>query len=162
MAAGKYRKLLDTGSRAPEFRLTRLEGGTTALEEILADGPAVIAFFKTTCPVCQLTFPFLARIHRPGTLAVYAVSQDDVRDTKEFNREFGVALPTLLDSERSGYQASNAFGISTVPTAFLIERDGRISRVMEGWNKREIESLGRLAGVEAFRQGDNVPEWKAG
>ena len=162
MAAGKHRKLLDPGSRAPDFRLPRLDGGTTALQEILAHGPALIAFFKTTCPVCQLTFPFLERIHKAGTLPVYAISQDDAEDTREFNREFGLTLPTLLDTGRSGYPASNAFGISSVPTAFLIERDGGISRVIEGWSKREIEWLGGLAGVEAFRQGDNVPEWKPG
>ena len=162
MATGKQRKLLDPGSRAPDFRLPRLDGGTTALQEILGNGPAVIAFFKTTCPVCQLTFPFLERIHQGGRLPVYAISQDDAEDTREFNRQFGVTLPTLLDTGRSGYPVSDAFGISSVPTTFLIERDGRISRVIEGWSKREIEWLGGLAGVEAFRQGDNVPEWKAG
>jgi peroxiredoxin len=162
MAAGKYRKLLDPGSRAPDFRLPQLNGGSTALQEILANGPALIAFFKTTCPVCQFTLPFLARIHKPGTLPVYAISQDDARDTKEFNREFGIALPTLLDTERSGYPVSNAFGISSVPTAFLIDRGGAISRVIEGWSKRDIEWLGGLAGVEAIRPGDNVPEWKPG
>jgi peroxiredoxin len=162
MAAGKQRKLPDPGSRAPDFRLPRLDGGTVALEEMLANGPALIAFFKTTCPVCQFTFPFLARIHQPGTLSVYAISQDDARDTLEFNRQFGLAIPTLLDAARGGYAVSNAFGISNVPTAFLIARDGSISRVIEGWDKREIERLGALAGVEAFRQGDNVPEWKPG
>ena len=162
MATGKQRKLLDPGSRAPDFRLPRLDGGMTALQEILANGPAVVAFFKTTCPVCQLTLPFLERIHKGGALPVYAISQDNAEDTREFNREFGISLPTLLDTGRSGYPVSNAFGISSVPTTFLIERDGGISRVIEGWSKREIESLGGLAGVEAIRRGDNVPEWKPG
>lgn len=162
MAAGKHSKLLDPGSPAPEFRLPRLDGGAVALQEIVANGPAVIAFFKTTCPVCQFTFPFLERIHKAGALPVYAISQDNAEDTREFNREFGLTLPTLLDSARSGYPVSNAFGISSVPTAFLIERGGGIARVVEGWSKRDIESLGGAAGVQVFRQGDNVPEWKAG
>jgi peroxiredoxin len=160
--AGKHSGLLEPGSRAPDFRLPGLDGGAVALQEMVANGPAVIAFFKTTCPVCQFTFPFLERIHKGGTLAVYAISQDDAEDAREFNRQFGLTLPTLLDTERSGYPASNAFGISSVPTTFLIERDGDISRVIEGWSKREIEWLGGLAGVEAIRQGDNVPEWKPG
>ena len=162
MAAGKYGKLLDPGSPAPEFQLPQLDGGSAALQEILAKGPALIAFYKTTCPVCQLTFPFLERIHKGGTLPVYAISQDDAEDTREFNREFGLTLPTLLDSGRSGYPVSNAFGISSVPSMFLIERDGAIARVIEGWSKQDIESLGELAGVRVIRQGDNVPEWKAG
>ena len=160
--AGKQSKLLEPGSRAPDFRLPRLDGGAVALQEIVAKSPAVIAFFKTTCPVCQLTFPFLERIHQAGTLTVYAISQDDAEDTREFNRQFGLTLPTLLDSGRSGFPASNAFGISSVPSMFLIERDGAIARVIEGWSKQDIESLGELAGVRVIRQGDNVPEWKAG
>jgi peroxiredoxin len=162
MAGGKHGKLLEPGSRAPEFRLARLDGGTATLQEVIANGPAVIAFYKTTCPVCQLTLPFLDRIHKGGALPVYAISQDDAEDTREFNREFGVALPTLLDTARSGYPVSDAFGISSVPTAFLMERDGSIARVIEGWSKRDIESLGGLAGAQVFRQGENVPEWKAG
>jgi peroxiredoxin len=162
MAADKPRKLLAPGSRAPDFRLPRLDGGAVGLQEILANGPALIVFFKTTCPVCQFTLPFLERIHKAGTLAVYAISQDDAEDTREFNRQFGLTIPTLLDSARSGYPASNAFGISSVPTTFLIERDGGITRVIEGWSKQDIESLGGQAGAQVFRQGDNVPEWKAG
>jgi len=122
---------------------------------------ALLAFFKVTCPVCQLTFPFLERLHQ-GTLKIYGISQNDVKDTREFNREFGVTFPTLLDPEDDDFEASNAFGISSVPTMFLVESDGAISRVMEGWSKREIEWLGGKAGVRPFRQGDNVPEWKPG
>jgi peroxiredoxin len=162
MAAGKHGKLLNPGSPAPDFHLPRLDGGTVALQEILANGPALIAFFKTTCPVCQFTLPFLERIHQAGTLPVYTISQDDAEDTREFNREFGIALPTLLDSARSGYAVSDAFGISSVPSMFLIERDGGVSRAIEGWSKRDIESLGALAGARVIRQGDNVPEWKVG
>ena len=162
MAGGKHGKLLAPGSAAPDFRLPRLDGGPVTLREILANGPAVIAFYKTTCPVCQLTLPFLERIHKAGTLPVYAISQDDADDTREFNREFGLTLPTLLDSARSGYPVSEAFGISSVPSAFLIERDGGIARVIVGWSKRDMESLGGRAGAQVFRQGENVPEWKAG
>jgi hypothetical protein len=45
---------------------------------------------------------------------------------------------------------------------FLVERDGTVSRVVEGWQKSEIERLGAQAGVNPFREGDSVPDWKAG
>ena len=162
MAARHQHKLLATGARAPEFRLARLDAGDASLHELIANGPILLAFFKITCPVCQLTFPFLERLHVPGTLPIYGVSQNDAEDTLEFNRRFGVTFPTLLDREENGFAASNAFGVSSVPTMFLIERDGTISRIVEGWVKSEIERLGGLAGVAPFRAGDNVPAWKAG
>ena len=162
MAAGKQPRLLDAGSHVPDVRLKLLSGGAASLREIAARGPVLLAFFKISCPVCQLTFPFLERFHAAGTLAVYGISQNDARDTREFNEDFGVTFPILLDHEAGGFPASNAFGISSVPTLFLVEPGGAISHVIEGWRKKEMEWLGAKAGVAVFRQGDNVPEWKAG
>jgi peroxiredoxin len=156
-------KLLDRGAHAPEFRLDRLEGGEASLHDLAANGPALLAFYKVTCPVCQLTLPFLERIHGGGRLPVFAISQNDVEDTGEFNRYYGISIPTLLDREEADFPASNAFGISSVPTLFLVERDGTVSRVIEGWQKAEIERLGAQAGVNPFRPEDkSVPQWKAG
>jgi peroxiredoxin len=162
MASKHQHKLIGVGARAPEFRLARLDGGETSLADIVANAPAVLAFFKITCPICQLTFPFLERIHAAGTLPIYGISQNGAKDTRSFNREFGVTFPTLLDSEDVGFPASNAYGISSVPTMFLIERDGTISRATEGWSRKEIEWLGGKAGVRVIGREDNVPEWKAG
>ena len=68
----------------------------------------------------------------------------------------------LLDSEDAGYPASNAYGINSVPTLFLVEPDGVISRAIEGWNRIDMEALGAEAGIALFQAGDNVPAWKAG
>jgi peroxiredoxin len=162
MAARNPHQLLDTGARAPEFRLPLVGGGEASLADLISHGPVLLTFFKVTCPICQLTFPFLERLHRAGTMPIYGVSQNDDEDSREFNREFGVTFPTLLDREEGGFRVSNAFGISSVPTMFLVERDGTIARVIEGWRKKEIEWLGAKVGAAPFRRGENVPEWKAG
>jgi peroxiredoxin len=162
MAARTHRKLLSPGARAPEFRLARLDGGESTLHDLLANAPVLLAFFKISCPVCQMTFPYLDRLHSPTALPIYGVSQNGEEDTRAFNRHFGVTFPTLLDSEENGFPVSSAFGISSVPTMFLIERDGTISRVIEGWVKQDIEALAAIAGIAIFRQGENVPAWKAG
>ena len=162
MAARRRPRLPDIGSRAPDVSFTRIKGGEVTLPEIVANGPVVLAFFKVTCPVCQLTLPFLERVHTAGTLPIYGVSQNDASDTREFSADFHLTLPMLLDEEEDGFPASNAFGISSVPTMFLVERDGAISRVMEGWSRKDIESLGVKAGVAVFNKGESVPAWKAG
>jgi peroxiredoxin len=162
MASRRQRPLLDPGARAPGFRLSRLEGGEATLAEIAASGRVLVVFFKVTCPVCQMTLPFVERMHAAGTLAICAISQNDARDTREFNRSFGVTIPTLLDSEDEDFPASNAYGIASVPTMFLVEGDGKISRVTEGWSKQDMEGLGAAAGIALFRADDDVPAWKAG
>jgi peroxiredoxin len=162
MAARGQSKLLSAGARAPEFRLELLSGGETTLAEILTGGSALLAFFKVSCPVCQMTFPFLERIHAAGAVRIFGVSQNEPADTREFNQEFGVTFPTLLDSEDSGFPASNNYGISSVPTMFLVEPEGRIANVIEGWRKKDIEGLAAPAAASLFRPGEYVPEWKAG
>ena len=133
-----------------------------ALADLTGSGRVLLVFFKVTCPVCQLTMPFLERLHASGTLNVCGISQNEAADTREFNTYFGVGFPTLLDAEDEDFPASNAYSISSVPSMFLVEPDGAISRVIEGWNKMDMESLGALAGVSLFRPEDNVPAWKAG
>ena len=162
MASLRQRALLDPGSRAPDFRLARLEGGEATLAELTARGRVLLVFFKVTCPVCQLAMPFLERLHVSGTLSICGISQNDAADTREFNTYFGVGFATLMDAEESDFQVSNAYGISSVPTMFLVEADGTISRVIEGWSKMEMEALGASAGMTLFRSEDNVPMWKPG
>src|SRR5436853_6231273 len=116
MASRRQHQPLQTGTRAPEFRLARLDGGETSLHDLIANGPILLAFFKISCPVCQLTFPFLERLHTAGTMPIFGVSQNDPEDTREFNSRFGVTFPTLLDREEDEFPAGNAFGISSVPT----------------------------------------------
>lgn len=168
MASHRRRELLDTGSRAPDFRLARLVDGSAgeevSLGDLLARGPAVLAFFKISCPVCQMTFPFLERIHTAAgsALRIYGISQNDARDTAEFADRFGITFPLLLDDEDADFVTSNAYGISSVPSIFVIESDGTISHAGEGWSRREIAALGERAGTNPLRPSDNVPELKAG
>jgi len=157
--------MLQVGAQAPDFRLLDLDNRIWSLEEILADGPAVISFFKISCPVCHMTFPYLERMHAntaASGLRFFGVSQDGKEATVEFNREFGITFPTLLDAASAGYRASNGFGISHVPSTFLLEKDGVISWALDGFSRRELERLGRRAGLELFRPGDYAPEWKPG
>lgn len=165
MAAKKQARMLAAGDRAPEVKLKQLGGEARSLQDLLARGPVLLAFYKTTCPVCQLAFPFLERIHRGQSTAafsIYGISQDDDADTRDFNREFGVSFPTLLDSEDAGYPASNAYGISHVPSVFLVEPGGAISRAFDGFDKQALAALGARAGVATFRPGDRVPDFKPG
>lgn len=152
--------MLETGARAPDFRLVDLDGAPHDLNDLLSSGPVLLAFFKTTCPTCQFTFPFLERLH--PALRLFAVSQDNADDTREFNREFGVTFPALLDRAEEGYPASNAFGISHVPSLFLIERDGVIGWTSEGFVKKDLAALAQRAGVRPFKRGEHVPEMQPG
>jgi peroxiredoxin len=158
----KPKVMVSEGAHAPAFQLTTLNGEKTSLGEILQNGPALLIFYKVSCPVCQLTAPYIQRLAAGRALQVIGISQDDEGSTQGFNQRFGVTFPTLLDSSKENYPASNSFGISTVPSLFLVEQDGKVAKAFQGFSKRDIEALGERAGSPIFRPEDNVPEWKAG
>jgi peroxiredoxin len=163
MGAAKQREMLRSGQHAPDFELAKVGKGAAQLSKLLPEGPVLLAFFKSSCPVCQMTLPFLERLHGgPDAPRVFGVSQDDAAITREFSAQFGLTFPMLLDTAESGYPASNDYGISHVPSLFLIERDGKVGWSQEGFNKRELEAVGAKAGIKLFRPDDDVPEWKAG
>jgi peroxiredoxin len=169
--------MLSVGAQAPVFTLADLSGEPKPLKEILTRGPVLLALFKISCPTCQMTMPFLERLAHastpgstsgstpesmPESLQIVGISQDDARATARFSQTFGITMTTLLDREDDGYPVSNAFGITHVPSLFLVEMDGTISVASNGFSKPELEAIGLRAGGGPFRAGDNVPEWKAG
>lgn len=154
--------LLEAGMHAPAFELQDASGEKRALAALLEQGPVLLAFFKVSCPVCQMTLPVLERLAKNEAVQVIGISQDDAASTRAFNGRFHVTFPTLLDEAREGYPVSNAFGISAVPSIFIVETDGKVSKSYAGFSKRELESIGQRVNVRPFTEGEYVPEFKAG
>lgn len=158
------------GNIAPAFSLKSFNGREYSLQKALERGPVVAAFFKISCPVCQFTFPFLERLHKrygSGDVSFLGVSQDDARDTKEFASEYDVTFPLLLDE--NGYPVSNAYGLTNVPTIFLIDPDGKIKVSSMGFDKRDLETIARelaerrkIALTPLFRPDEVIPANKPG
>ena len=95
-------------------------------------------FFKVSCPVCQMSLPFLDRIAEAGAgLRIIAVSQDDTEATHEFTSTFKVSHIGML-FDPPPYEASRAFRITSVPSVFVIEPDGIISQAIEGFSKERL------------------------
>ncbi len=158
------------GHNAPTFELKSTSGRSVSLEEALEKGPVVAAFFKISCPVCQFTFPFLERLYKKcgsSRVTFWGISQDDARDTKEFCAEYGITFPCLADEE--GYPASNAYGLTNVPTIFLIEPDGKVKVSSMGFSKADLEAIAdtlaerkRIAKAPLFLPTEVIPDYKPG
>jgi len=144
---------LGKGQQAPAAAIQAFRG-------MFNDGPVLLAFYKVSCPVCQLALPFLERL-RGGGIQVVPVSQDDADAAAEFDAEFGTRT-AFLDNEDSGFVLSNAFGITNVPSMFLVEPGGAITWNSTGFFKRDLEDLAGRAGKPIFLPGEKVPEAKSG
>ena len=161
---------VEAGKIAPGFTLPGMNGKQYSLAEALKKGPVLAAFFKVSCPVCQFTLPFVERLHESygeEKASIWAISQDDARDTREFCEEFGLHFPALVDDD--GYPASNAYGLTNVPSIFLIAPDGEVSVTSIGFEKAALEKMAaeiaRYSGkpvAPVFRPGEVVPDFKPG
>ena len=154
--------MLGVGAACSSFELKSTSGGSESSRKILEKSPALLFFFKVSCPVCQMTAPYIDRLAAGGAVQVIGISQDDTDSTRVFNGRYGVTFPVLLDESRVGYPVSNYFGISTVPSLFLVETDGTISTAFSGFSKLDLEALGERMSVPPFLPDEKVPAFRAG
>jgi peroxiredoxin len=167
---------LPAGTKAPDFSLPAVslpgnEAGTFSLQDALKQGPVLAVFFKVSCPTCQYTFPYLERIHKAHggkKVTVVGISQNNRGETAAFLKEYGITFRTLLD-DPSGYAVSNAYGLTNVPTLFLIGQNGLVEISSVGWVKQEIEDINRklseawkITLPAIFQPGEDVRDFRAG
>jgi peroxiredoxin len=158
------------GNVAPGFSLKSIEGKEFSLGSALQRGPVVLSFFKVSCPVCKFTFPFLQRIFKQygsSEVSFIGVSQDNASASRDFAQEFGVTFPILIDE--TSYPVSNAYHLTSVPTFFLINPDGKVQVASEGFGKAEIEAIADMLAdrrnsthAPVFRTDESIPAYKPG
>ena len=163
-----------TGSAAPETRFRTPAGGSLSPAEVAAAGnglPVLLAFFKASCPVCRMTWPYLQRLHEAyggKSVRVVGVSQDDEATSRAYYAANGAATFDLLLDPEPTFVASNAFDVESVPLLVLLAPDGTIEDAFGGWSKKRMEALGaRFASknvplVPVIPPGDPVREFSAG
>lgn len=160
------------GSVAPDFELPAAGAGrpTLGLGDLVAGMPAVLAFFKTSCPVCRLSFPVwaeLRRRYRPAVAAA-AVSQDSLGKARRWLDGLGYDGVVLDDS--AGYGVSGAFGVRTVPTLVLVGTDRQVVDTLEGWDRTQANAwdlaLAERTGIPSTGPlsdpADGLPESRPG
>lgn len=143
------------GERAP-----RVEGASQ-------DGPHVLVFFKVTCSTTQLATPAIERLARAYPGKVAGVGQDPPPALEGFARDYSLTLPIVPDLEP--YTASDAYGITSAPTAIAVGRDDRVLDVAESWDR---DAWNRLSASIAAELGvtpttvsdrdDGLPDFKPG
>jgi len=163
---------VNAGQAAPDFSLKGLDGQSYSLDEMRRRGPIVAAFFKISCPVCQFTFPFLQRLYeRYGRedVTLLGISQDDAKATAGFAKQYGITFPMALDEKEKGYPASNAYGLTSVPTIFLIDPEGIVRVSSMGFVKKDLEEIAaalaerrKVAPAALFSANESVPANRPG
>jgi hypothetical protein len=59
-------------------------------------------------------------------------------------KSYGITFPMLLDETKT-YPASNAYGLTNVPSVFWIAQDGDIEISSVGWSRQDFEEIVKKA-----------------
>ena len=151
--------MLAPGHRAPSLALPDATTGEPVTDP-WREGPVVVAFFKTTCPVCQMAAPKVQALAESG-LRVVAVGEDPPPEIRSYAERHGQNVTTL--SEPAPYPVSDAFGIDTVPTLFLVGEDGNVRDAVVSWDRDAWNRFAEEAGGTAVSEdGDGLPPFRPG
>ena len=162
---------LEEGLIAPEFQLQTPDGTELKLSEAIQSGPIALAFYKSSCPTSQLTFPFIQNIYGGLTASknpgIWGISQDDTEETLRFIAEHGLEFPIAIDEHP--YPVSSAYAVRYVPTLYLIDSGRRIRMADFGFSKPALKTIAKeLADSLACpipsmsSDFDNLPERRPG
>jgi peroxiredoxin len=115
------RKGLKTGAKAPEFRLSRLDGGELSLAD-LRGGRVLLVFSDPHCGPCAELAPRLQEIHleRPD-LNVLVISRGDIEENRDKANELGLTFPIVLQQK---WEVSLKYAMFATPIGYLIDEEG--------------------------------------
>jgi thiol-disulfide isomerase/thioredoxin len=120
---------------------------------------ALLVFFETDCPTCQLALPYLNELVG-DSVQVIGISQDDEKTTREFVRQMGIQYPVQLDNDLA---LSRAYDPQSVPTAYLLDEGGQVQSTLVGFDKQGLNDLASSLGHVAIAPAnDGAPAWKPG
>jgi thiol-disulfide isomerase/thioredoxin len=118
---------------APDFALRSFDGQNVRLSEHLGE-VVLINFWATWCGPCRQEMPLLdeiyARYRRAG-LVLFSVNIDEEQDAAvEMAQTLKVSYPVLFDARKD---VSRAYDVGTMPLTVLIDREGVVRYVSEGY-----------------------------
>ncbi len=130
---------------APDFRVTRFDGGNFQLSELTGQEAAVVNFWYPSCPPCREEMPHFEEVWQEMQgqesqgkdvrfLGLFVPQGFDTeQDARDFVAELGLTFDFATDLQA---RIAQAYEVEYFPTTYFIDKNGRVFQ-------QEISNLDR-------------------
>ena len=117
-----------SSDKAPDFSLKSVDGKTVKLSDYKGK-VVIIDFWATWCPPCRKGIPDLISIQNEfkDKVVIIGISLDrekTIKDVPGFVKSYGINYPVVYGDDKV---ATDYGGIQSIPTAFVIDKNGNIA-----------------------------------
>ncbi len=117
---------------APELNLVDMAGNDVSLRDY-AGSVVMVNLWATWCPPCKEEMPALQSYyqnHRSNGFVLIGANQEETLEVvQSFVADFGLTFPIWLDEN---YLAQRVFNTMSLPSSFVIDRDGTVRLMWVG------------------------------
>jgi cytochrome c biogenesis protein CcmG/thiol:disulfide interchange protein DsbE len=137
------------GEPAPPFTLASLEGSQISLADFRGK-VVILNFWATWCPPCKREIPdFIAlqtKYAAQGLQVVGVAVSDEESAVRKFVSDAGMNYPVVFGTPAVSSQYG---GIESIPTTFIIDREGRTRETFVGYRSADTFEavIGPLLGA---------------
>lgn len=115
--------------KAPAFEGVTLKGEPFSLASFRGE-PAVVHFWATWCPVCNLEQGMIDSLADDYPVMSVAMASGKPEEVLSFLKEEGVDYPVLNDPQGA---IARLYGVKGVPASFIIDGNGEVRFVTQGY-----------------------------
>lgn len=123
-------KVLAVGDKAPDFELVDLEGNKHRLSDYQGEG-VFLNFWGTWCPPCKREMPYIEEQYQQfkdkGVKVLSVNIGESNLKVDTFREQYGMTFPIVIDKTKD---VRDTFNIVPLPTTFLIDKDGKITKII--------------------------------
>lgn len=138
---------LEEGEPAPDFTLPALTGQNGSEEITLSAlrGQVVyVDFWASWCLPCIRSLPEISTLYeqyRDQGFEVIAITIDNpLEDATEFLEDLDTPLDYRIAADADA-DVMDAYGVRGMPTSFLVDRDGVIRMIHEGYRDGDLQRI---------------------